>query len=61
MTTIIKADYDTYCAIEDMVYSILEEEEPTQSFEDVVTFAASLGVEFTVENWNSMVVDFNER
>lgn len=61
MTTIIKADYDTYCAIEDMVYSILEEEEPTQTFEDVVSFAASLGVEFTVENWNSMVVDFDER
>ena len=61
MTTIIKADYDTYCAIEDMVYGILEKEEPAQTFEDVVLFAASLGVEFTVENWNSMVVDFDER
>ena len=61
MITIINADYDTYCAIEDMVYAILEEEELVQTFEDVVEFASSLGVEFTVENWNSMVVDFDER
>ena len=49
----LKADFDTYTAIEDMVFAIFSDESDL-TFEDVVAFAAHLGVEFTEWNWISL-------
>lgn len=54
------ADFDRYDAIETMVFDIFAADEPTQGFEDVVAFAASIGVEFTEWNWISLGIDFDE-
>ena len=59
LTPFINADFDRYTAIEDMVFAIYSDESDL-TFEDVVEFAAHLGVEFTEWNWISLGIDFDE-
>ena len=59
LTPFLKADFDTHTAIEDMVFAIYSDESDL-TFDDVVAFAAYLGVEFTEWNWISLGIDFNE-
>lgn len=53
---LISADFDTYCAIEDMVFAWYADEIET-SFEEI---AASLGVLFTEWNLTSLGIDYDE-
>lgn len=56
---LISADFDTYCAIEDMVFAWFADEIET-SFEEIAAFAASLGVLFTEWNLTSLGIDYDE-
>lgn len=53
------ADFDRYAAIELMVFDIFSGEMDAD-FDDVVAFAASLGVLFTAWDWTSLGIDFDE-
>jgi hypothetical protein len=59
MTTFTHCDFDTYVAIEEMVFAIFSDESDL-TFEDVVAFAADHGVEFTEWDWTSLGIDFDE-
>lgn len=62
MTTLIplaKADFDTYCAIESLVFDVYAEE-VDMSFEEIVAFAADLGVDFTSWDMISLGIDYDE-
>ena len=60
MTTLRTADFDTYCAIEDYVFSILADDEATLTLADAQAFAASLGVTLTEWDLTSLTIDFDE-
>ena len=59
MMTFIHCDFDAYTAIADMAFAIFSDESDL-TFEDVVAFAAHLGVEFTEWDWTSLGIDFDE-
>ena len=60
MITLRAADFDTYCAIEDYVFSILADDDATLSLVDAQAFAASLGVALTAWDLTSLTIDFDE-
>lgn len=60
MMTLRTCDFDTYCAIEDYVFSILADDDAELTLDDVQAFAASLGVAITADELQQMVWDFDE-
>ena len=61
MMTLLKADFDTYIAIEEFVYEkVFLPEEPQANLDDAKAFAASLGVKMSDWDFASLLMDFDE-
>ena len=62
MTTLIplsKTGFDTYCAIESLVFDVYAEK-VDMSFDEIVAFCAKLGVDFTSWDMISLGIDYDE-